>query len=64
MKDLRNQLKEILKTELEALPASLESLEPKERVESLIKLMPFIFPKVSNSSVSQLEPTDWSSPWN
>ncbi len=60
-KDLRNQLKELVKNELEQLPEHLKDMEPKERLEILLKLMPFVLPKVSSVSHSLGEPfqTDW-----
>lgn len=60
-KDLRNQLKQLVKKELEQLPDTLENMEPKERMEIILKLMPFVLPKVSAVSHSLGEPiqTDW-----
>ncbi len=60
-KDLRNQLKELVKTELDKLPDTLENMEPKERLEIVLKLMPFVLPKVKGVSHSLGEPfqTDW-----
>ena len=48
--DLRTTLKELFVRELEQLPAVLEGLEPKERLDYLLKLMPFVLPKVINVS--------------
>ncbi len=60
-KDLRNQLKELVKNELDKLPDTLENMEPKERLEIVLKLMPFVLPKVKGVSHSLGEPfqTDW-----
>lgn len=60
-KDLRNQLKELVKTELGKLPDTLENMEPKERLEIVLKLLPFVLPKVKGVSHSLGEPfqTDW-----
>lgn len=44
--DLRETLKNILQNEIEKLPETLEVLEPKERINVLCKLMPYVFPKV------------------
>ena len=43
---LRETLKNILQNEIEKLPETLEALEPKERINVLCKLMPYVFPKV------------------
>lgn len=58
-KDLRFLLKEILHKELEKTEEYLEELEPKERLEMIIKMMPFILPKVNNTSHTSDEPLDW-----
>lgn len=54
--DLREQLKTIMQKEIESLPETLEALEPRERVNVLCKLLPFIFPKVDSVSMSAGEP--------
>jgi len=46
--DLRDKLKSIMQKEIEKLPETLEALEPKERINILCKLMPFVFPKVES----------------
>jgi hypothetical protein len=51
--DLRKILKVIIQKEFEQLPETLKKLEPKERLNILCKLMPFVFPKVE-----AVEPTD------
>ncbi|MEP6466165.1 MAG: hypothetical protein ABJB05_07650 [Parafilimonas sp.] len=51
--DLRKTLKEIMRKEFEKLPQTLKELEPKERLNILCKLMPFVFPKVE-----AVHPTD------
>ena len=58
-KELRSILKDILYEEIEALKERLDALEPKERVELLIKLMPFALPKVNGISHTANEPLDW-----
>ena len=44
-KELRSVLKDLMFEELEHLKEKLDALKPRERVELLIKLMPFILPK-------------------
>ena len=58
-KELRSVLKDILYQELEQIQEHLETLNSKERVELLIKLMPYILPKVTNISYTTNEPLDW-----
>jgi hypothetical protein len=53
---LRESLKTIMQKEIERLPETLESLEPKERLNVLCKLMPFIFPKVESVHPTEGEP--------
>ena len=60
-KELRTILKDIVYLEIEELSARLEELSPKERVEVLIKLMPYVFPKVDKASHTLDEP--WEASW-
>ena len=53
---LREALKGIMQQEIEQLPETLKTLEPKERINVICKLMPFVFPKVESVSSSQGEP--------
>jgi hypothetical protein len=60
-KELRTVLKDLIFVELEKLPAELEKLEGKERIELLIKLLPFAMPKLDAISFEVGEPftTEW-----
>ena len=58
-KELRSVLKDILYQELEQIQEHLETLNSKERVELLIKLMPYVLPKVTSISHTTNEPLDW-----
>ena len=60
-KELRTVLKDLIFVELEKLPAELEKLEGKERIELLIKLLPFALPKLDAISFEVGEPftTEW-----
>jgi len=58
-KELRSVLKDLLYDEIETLKERLDALEPKERVELLVKLMPFVLPKVNGISHTANEPIDW-----
>ena len=59
-KELRTILKEALHKELKGIGERLEQLEPKEHLEVLIKLMPFVFPRMNKVSHSMDEPVDFS----
>jgi len=58
-KELRSILKDILYQELEEVQERFKLLEPKERIELLIKLMPYVMPKVTSISHTINEPLDW-----
>jgi hypothetical protein len=58
-KELRSLLKDIMYDEIGALQGRLDALSPKERVELLIKLMPFALPKVTSVTHTTNEPLDW-----
>ena len=53
---LRNKVKNILASEIENLPVLLEELPPKERINFVCKLLPYIFPKVQTVHFSEGEP--------
>jgi hypothetical protein len=57
--DLREKLKSIMQQEIERLPETLATLEPKERVSIICKLMPFVFPKVDAVHPKEGEPMEW-----
>ncbi len=59
IKELRSALKDILYQELEEVQKRFNLLEPKERIELLIKLMPYILPRVTSISHTANEPLDW-----
>ena len=59
-KELRSVLKDILFEEIEELQDRLDNLNPKERVELIIKLMPYALPKVKSVSHTTNEPVDWN----
>jgi hypothetical protein len=57
--ELRKTLKQIIAAELDALPETLGELPARERLELLIKLMPFCLPKVNTIGGSY--DSDWGS---
>jgi hypothetical protein len=58
--DLLSNLKGLFEKELDQVPAYMESLEPKERLDYLLKLMPYVLPKVSSVDHDQDEPVNWN----
>ncbi|MEZ4909893.1 MAG: hypothetical protein R2774_03420 [Saprospiraceae bacterium] len=49
-KELRSALKNILNQEIELLPEHFNKLETKDRLEILVKLLPYAMPKVEPES--------------
>ena len=58
-KELKNELKAIVNNEIEQLPGILNDMKPKERLDYILKLMPFVIPKVKSVSHSLGEPLDF-----
>lgn len=58
--DLRDALKAIFQKEIEKLPEILEGMEPKERLNFLCKIMPFVLPKVESVHSKEGEPFSFS----
>ena len=60
-KEIREILNDIIHKELEKVEENLHTLEPKQRIEILIKLMPYVLPKVESisESDSESEPIKW-----
>lgn len=59
--ELRSILKDLLHNELNNFESHLNQLEPKERIQVLIKLMPYVFPKLESISHTTNEPFEWDS---
>lgn len=57
--EIRTVLKEVINNELINIDTLLVQLEPKERLEMVIKLIPYVLPKVENINYSLGEPFDW-----
>lgn len=57
--DLREELKSIMKKEIQKLPEILEGLAPTERINIVLKLMPFVFPKLEAVHPTDGEPLTW-----
>lgn len=58
-KELRSVLKEVIYNELENIDERFDQLEPKQRLELVIKLLPYVFPKMESASHTINEPLDW-----
>ena len=58
---LRTMLRKTMLSELEKLPTTLENLEPKARIELLVKIMPFVFPRCDTMRATAYERTEWNS---
>ena len=59
--ELRKVLKHMVDDELQNIQDNINELEPKERIELLIKLLPYVMPKVQTVSPRDGEPIglDW-----
>ena len=55
---LRTMLRKTMLSELEKLPTTLEKLEPKARIELIVKIMPFIFPRCDSIGATAYERFD------
>jgi len=59
--EIRQVLKGIIHNELELISEMLEKMEPEKRAEIVLKLLPFVLPKVESVHMGKGEPieTDW-----
>jgi len=57
--EMRIILKGIIAKELESLPDTIVKLEPEKRIEVLIKLLPYIMPKVEAVHMTTGEPLNF-----
>jgi hypothetical protein len=57
-KELKAMLKAVIATELETLPATLDSLPPEKRVDVLCKLLNYVMPKMPIVSIGYGEPAE------
>ena len=58
-KELRTILKDLIYEELETLQGRLNQLETRDRLEVIIKLLPYALPKVSSTKHSTDEPVNF-----
>ena len=59
-KEVRTVLKELVFDEISQAQYHFEKLDPKKRIELLIKLMPYVCPKIQTASHSQNEPMNFN----
>ena len=59
-KEVRAVLKEVVFDEMSQIHLHFEKLDSKSRIELLIKLMPYVCPKINNANYSLNEPVDFS----
>jgi len=57
--DLRDALKVLIQAELEQLPETLKTLDPIQRLNILMKLIPYVMPKTESVRHNIGEPEDW-----
>lgn len=57
-KEVRAVLKELVFDEISQVQSHFEKLDPKERIELLIKLMPYVCPKINTANYNLNEPVD------
>jgi len=55
-KEMRSVLKEVVYNELNDIQDTLKSLTPKERLDIILKLIPYVVPKVKTVSHTINEP--------
>ena len=58
-KEIRTVLKDLIYKELDEIKEHLDSLEPKQRIEIVIKLIPYVLLKVESISYPTNEPLDF-----
>ncbi len=57
--ELRERLKALMDKELDRLPETLEAMEPRDRINAVLRLMPFIFPKLDSIRHDRGERDEW-----
>jgi hypothetical protein len=58
-KELRTILKDVLFNEIDQLPNHLQALQIKDRIELVVKLLPYALPRIEAASYKIGEPNDW-----
>ena len=58
IKELRESLALIMKSEIELLPQHLKNLEIKDRLSLLVRLLPYLMPKAELEELNSNEPLE------
>jgi hypothetical protein len=58
-KNLRANLKQLVEKELNQLPETLATMAPDKRLDVLLKLLPFVLPKIESVGMNKGEPSSW-----
>lgn len=58
-KDIRANLKTFVEKELNKLPETLAVLPTDKKLDLLLKLLPYVLPKVESVSMNKGEPSSW-----
>jgi len=58
-REARLVLKNFIHSELESLPEHMENLDVKDRIDIVIKLLPYVLPRVQPVSMKAGEPIDF-----
>ena len=58
-REIRSVLKGIIAKELETLPATIEKFEPEKRLDIILKLLPYVLPRVNSVHMNEGEPLFW-----
>ena len=58
-REVRDILKDVVYQELSLVQENLSKLEPKDRIDLLIKLIPFVCPKIKSENHDLNEPLDF-----
>lgn len=57
--ELRQVLKDVLAKEYAGMPQLLDKLDPKDRIEAIIKLSKYVMPTVESVHFKEDEPLSW-----
>ena len=57
-RQMRSILKGIIAKELKMIPETLEKLDPEKRAEMVIKLLPYVLPKIEPVCMEKSEPLE------
>jgi len=58
-KEMRTILKSIIAKELETLQETINKTETDKRIDIILKLLPYVLPKVENVPMDKNEPLTW-----